>query len=233
MDLKLDNKNRVEKILKDIEALGSQENIEGMARFGIQTDHAFGVSIYVLRKYARSIEKDHQLAHDLWRSNVHEARHLAVFVEESSKVTEKQMESWTEDFNSWDICDITCSNLWDRTPFAWKYAVEWSKRKEEFVKRAGFTLMASLSVHDKDAKDHQFRAFFPIIEREATDDRNFVKKAVNWALRSIGKRNAVLNREAVKCAERIREQGSRSARWIASDALRELNSEKVQKRIAK
>jgi 3-methyladenine DNA glycosylase AlkD len=148
-------------------------------------------------------------------------------------VTEKQMESWVKDFDSWDICDQCCSNLFDKTKFAHKKAIEWSKRREEFVKRAGFVLMATLAVHDKEAGDKEFLKFLPIIIREATDDRNFVKKAVNWALRQIGKRNSALNKIAIQTAKEIQKIDSKSAKWIASDAIRELTSEAVQKKLVR
>ena len=141
------------------------------------------------------------------------------------------METWVKDFDSWDVCDQVCSNLFDKTPFAYRKAIEWSKREEEFVKRAGFVLMATLSVHDKKADNKKFEQFFPIIKRESNDNRNFVKKAVNWALRQIGKRNLSLNKKAIKTAKEIQKMDSKSARWIASDALRELTSEKIQKRL--
>jgi 3-methyladenine DNA glycosylase AlkD len=152
-------------------------------------------------------------------------------VDEPAKVTEAQLERWARDFDSWDICDGVCSNLFDRTPFARGKAIEWSARREEYVKRAGFVLMAALAVHDKKAPDALFREFLPLIEREATDERNFVKKAVNWALRQIGKRNGALNRDAIAAAKRIRRIDSKAARWIAADALRELQSAAVQERL--
>jgi 3-methyladenine DNA glycosylase AlkD len=220
-------------ILADLKSMGNKEDVEGMKRFGIQADRAFGIRTPQLRKYAKRLGKDHELANELWQTGIHEARHLAAMIDEPEKVTEDQMETWASDFNSWDICDSVCNNLFVKTPFAWTKAVEWTTRDEKFVKRAGFVLMAVLSVHDKKAKDHQFRQFFPLIEREAQDNRNFVRKAVNWALRAIGKKNPSLNEEAISRAERIYEQGSKSARWIASDALRELRSEKVQNRLAK
>ena len=172
-----------------------------------------------------------KLAHDLWKTKIHEARILAGMIDEPEKVTEKQMEQWVKEFNSWDLCDQLCGNLFDKTRFAYKKIFEWSKREEEFVKRAGFVLIATLSVHDKRAKDKKFEQFFPIIKKHSIDERNFVKKAVNWALRQIGKRNISLNKKAIKVAREIQRIDSKSAQWIASDALRELKSEKVQKRL--
>jgi 3-methyladenine DNA glycosylase AlkD len=202
-----------------------------MARFGIKADKAFGVSVPALRKLARSIGKDHTLAQALWATGLHEARELATMIADPKQVTEEFMERWVEDIDSWDICDHCCGNLWDNTPFAYHKAREWSRRPEEFVKRAAFSLMAALALHDKAAGDAPFIKFLPIIKRESTDERNFVKKAVNWALRQIGKRNRNLNRQAIKTAREIQKFDSKSARWIAAGALRELTNEKVQSRI--
>ena len=204
-----------------------------MARFGINPENTYGVSIPNLRKIARETGEDHALAQQLWASGIHEARILASFIDKPETVTEAQMESWVKDFDSWDVCDQCCSNLFDKTKFAHRKAAEWSKREEEFVKRAGFTLMAALAVHDKKAADEDFLKFLPIIKRESTDGRNFVRKAVNWALRQIGKRNYNLNQMALKTAEEIQQVNSKSARWIAADAIRELTSEAVQKKLTK
>ncbi len=219
------------KIMEDLKALSDQKAVEGMARFGINPKNTYGVSIPNIRKIAKETGRNHPLAQQLWKSGIHEARILACMIDDQDMVSEKQMERWVEDFDSWDVCDQCCSNLFDKTELAHKKAVEWSRRKEEFVKRAGFVLMATLSVHDKEAKDGEFLKFLPIIKREAHDERNFVKKAVNWALRQIGKRNLKLNKAAVKTAKEIMEIDSKSARWIASDALRELTSHAVQKRV--
>jgi len=190
------------------------------------------VSVYALRKMAREIGKDHALAQELWASGIHEARLLASFVDKPEMVTEAQLESWVKEIDSWDICDQCCSNLFDKTGFAYRKAVEWSEREEEFVKRAGFTLMAALAVHDKKATDEEFLKFLIIIKREAIDNRNYVKKAVNWSLRQIGKRNPYLNKMAIQNAKEIQIIDSKSARWIASDAIRELTSEAVQEKLA-
>jgi 3-methyladenine DNA glycosylase AlkD len=202
-----------------------------MARYGITSERVYGVPMPVLRKLAREIGKDHQLAQRLWSSGVHDARTLACLSDDPKQVTEEQMEAWVRDFDNWAICDGCCSNLFDRTPFARRKAAEWSERDEDYVKRAAFALMAALAVHDKKASDAQFERFLRIIEREAADDRNYVKKAVNWALRQIGKRNLALNRKATAAAERIRSSGTRAGRWIAADALRELRSPAVQSRL--
>jgi len=202
-----------------------------MARFGINTKNSYGVSVYDLQKLAREITKDHALAQQLWASGIHEARILASMVDKPEMVADMQMEQWVKDFDSWDVCDLSCSNLFDKTQFAYQKAEAWSKREEEFVKRAGFVLMAALAVHDKTAADEELLKFMPIIKRESTDDRNFVKKAVNWALRQIGKRNLNLNKMAIKTAREIQQIDSKSARWIASGAIRELTGEAVQKRL--
>jgi len=219
-------------IIQRIKSLANPENVEGMARFGINPANTYGVSVPVLRKMARETGRDHELALALWASGIHEARLLACFIDRPDMVTEAQMEGWVKDFDSWDICDQCCSNLFDRTPVAHEKAVAWCEREEEFVRRAGFVLMAALSVHDKKASDEVFLRFLPLIKEYATDQRNFVKKAVNWALRQIGKRNLKLNGAALKTAEEIKKIDSRSARWIASDAIRELSSDAVQKKLA-
>jgi len=202
-----------------------------MARFGIDTKDAFGVPIPKLRALAKTIGKDHALAQVLWDSRIHEARILAALIDVPVLVTEKQMGRWVKDFNSWDVCDQVCGNLFDRTTFAHGKALEWAERKEEFVKRAGYVLMAGIAVHDKKAKDGDFEKFFSAIIKGSTDERNFVRKAVNWALRQIGKRNLVLNKRAIAVAKKVKAIDAKSARWIAADTLRELTSENIQKHI--
>jgi 3-methyladenine DNA glycosylase AlkD len=226
-------KTSADQIIQKLKSLANPKNVEGMARFGINPNNTLGISVPVLRDIAKEAGKDHQLAQELWASGIHEARILACFIDKPEMVTELQMESWVKDFDSWDVCDLCCSDLFDRTKFAHQKAVEWSGREEEFVKRAGFTLMAALAVHDKKASDADFLKFLPIIKRESTDERNFAKKAVNWALRNMGKRNLDLNKMAIKTAEEIQKIDSKSARWIAADALRELTGEAVQKRLNK
>jgi 3-methyladenine DNA glycosylase AlkD len=218
-------------IVEQLKSLSNPDNVAGMARFGINPQNTLGISIPTLRKLARSTGKDHQLAKELWETGIHEARILACFVDEPRQVTEEQMDRWASDFDSWDLCDQCCANLFDRTPFAYQKAREWSSREEEFVKRAAFALMAALAIHDKKAPDHILENFFPVILGAATDDRNYVKKAVNWALRQIGKRNLNLNEIAIQTAQQIVEIDSKTARWIASDALRELTSQKVQTKL--
>lgn len=218
-------------IIKELKSVANPEAIQGMARFGINPKNTLGVSIPVLRDMAKRTGRDHSLAQELWDSSIHEARILASLIDTPAEVTEQQMESWVKEFDSWDVCDQVCSNLFDGTKFAFRKAMEWSKREEEFVKRAGFVLMAALSVHDKKAENEQFIPFFPLLKAAATDDRNYVKKAVNWALRQMGKRNSALNRKAIEMAEEMQKMNSKAARWIASDALRELKSEAVQKKL--
>lgn len=213
------------RLIGELEEAGTEETRAGMARFGIHTKSALGVPVAVLRPMARRAGRDHAVAEALWASGIHEARILASMVDEPGRVTAAQMEAWARDFDSWDLVDQCCANLFGRTPMAYRMAERWAGRRAEFVKRAGYALMASLAVKDKEAPDAPFEHFLRIIERAADDDRNFVRKAVNWALRQIGKRNHRLRGRAVRTAERILAQGTRSARWIATDALRELRRE--------
>ena len=218
-------------ILKELKPLGNPKNVEGMRRFGILFETAYGVPIPVLRNFAKKLKNDHKLALELWETNVHEGKLLAAFIENPEEVTEEQMQSWVNDFYSWDICDQVCSNVFDKTPLAYEKAIEWSKNEKEFIRRAGFVMMAVLAVHNKKAGNDKFVQFFPLIEKYSYDERNFVKKAVNWALRQIGKRNLQLNAKAITLVNKIKKQDSKSARWIASDALKELTSEKVIARL--
>ncbi len=218
-------------IIKKLKSLSNPKAVVGMARFGINPENTYGVSIPNLRRMAKEIRKNHGFAQQLWSSGIHEAKILAGMIDVPEVVTEKQTEQWVKEFDSWDVCDQVCMNLFEDTPFASKKAVAWSKRKEEFIKRAGFVMMARLAVSDKKADDKQFEKFLPIIKRESNDERNFVKKAVNWALRQIGKRNRRLNKKAIEIAKEIQKIDSKSARWIASDALRELTRKAVQKKI--
>ena len=218
-------------ILAHLQSLAKPENVAGMARYGINPDHTYGVSMPILRQLAREIGKDHRLAAELWSSGVHEARILASLVDDPALVTEDQMGRWVAEFDSWDVCDQCCSNLFTRTRLAYRKAMEWSTSQKEFTKRAGFVLMATLAVKDKKGSDGQFEPFFANIKMGATDGRNFVRKAVNWALRQIGKRSPDLNRKARETAQQIRLIDSASARWIAADALRELSGPAVQKKL--
>jgi 3-methyladenine DNA glycosylase AlkD len=223
----------LEEIIKELECLSNPEDVEGMARFGINPQKVYGVRIPDLRRIRKKAGMNHTLAEKLWEFGYHETRILACMIEDPSKVTETQMENWVSDFNTWDICDQCCMNLFRKTSFAYQKIFEWSKRDEEFVKRAAFTLIAVLAVHDKQAADDKFEQFFPIIIRESSDNRNYVKKAVNWALRQIGKRNINLNKMAIEIADEIHKIDAKSAKWIASDALRELKDEKVQNKLLK
>lgn len=221
-----------EQVIDELKALANPDNVAGMARFGIKSDNILGISMKALEPVAKRIKKDHALALQLWDSSIHEARLLACMIDDPKQVTEAQMEDWVTDFDSWDVCDQACNKVFDKTPYAYSKAVEWTARESEFVKRAGFVLMATLAVHDKKAPDQPFIDFLPIIEHEAGDNRNFVKKAVNWALRQIGKRNLSLNALAIQTGEAIRDQDSKAAKWIAADALRELTSGAVKTKLA-
>jgi 3-methyladenine DNA glycosylase AlkD len=222
-----------EEILKQLHAWSNPENVKGMARYGINSMNTLGVSIYQLRPFAKQIGKNHALALKLWDSKIHEARLLACFIDDPMKVTPEQMDRWADDFDSWDVCDQACTSLFDLTPHAWAKVYEWSDHDKEFVKRAAFSLIAGLAVHDKKSPDAIFEKCFPLIIAQSVDERNYVRKAVNWALRNIGKRNQQLNRKAIQTAQQLQKIDSKSARWNASDALRELSSEKAQERLKK
>lgn len=206
--------------------------LSGMARFGIVGDMRLGLSMPTMRGIARTLGYDHALALALWDTGIPDARIVAGMVAEPAKLTSRQMDAWARSFTSWDVCDQVCGSAILASPLAWTKVPVWARRKEEFVRRAAFALLATLAVHDKAASDARFVAALPLIEAAAGDERNFVKKAVNWALRNIGKRNPALNAAAIEAARRIQQQGSRSARWIAADALRELNSAAVQERLS-
>src|SRR5882762_5338996 len=217
--------------LRELRGLGEQRNIDGMARFGIRAKVVYGVAKPKMDELARRIGKNHDLALELWATGVHDARILAGMIDEPEQVNASQMERWVRDFDNWDVCDGTCCHLFVFATPAWAKAVEWSRRKKEFEKRAGFALMAYLAYRDKFAPDAKYQRLFSIIRREAHDERNFVRKAVNLALRQIGKRNMKLNRAAIQEAARICKIDSRAARWIAADAQRELKSDAVQRRL--
>jgi 3-methyladenine DNA glycosylase AlkD len=220
-------------IMKRLKSLSDPEAVAGMARFGINPENTYGVSVPNLRKIAKEVGRDHALARELWASGIHEARILASMTDDPKLVTEEQMEVWVRDFDSWDVCDQVCMNLFEKVPLAWQKVSEWSQREEEFVKRTAFTLLACFAWHDKGAADEIFIELMPVIVRGASDERNFVRKSVNWALRNVGKRNPNLNRAAIETAREIQGIDSKAARWIAADALRELTGEAVQKRLAK
>jgi len=221
-----------EETIKQLQELADPDKVPGADRYGIKPDaEVLGIRVPELRKLAKEIKKNHDLAEQLWTSGIHEARLLATMIADPKQFTPESMDAWAETFDAWDVCDQACINAFRKTKFPYEKVLDWTKRDEQFVKRAGFALMATLAVHDKKAADVLFMGLLPIIDREADDERNFVKKAVNWALRQIGKRNLTLNAEAIEVAERIAERESKAAQWIASDALRELQSEKVQEKL--
>jgi 3-methyladenine DNA glycosylase AlkD len=221
----------VARVLAELRKHGEQRNVEGMARFGIRAEKIYGVSKPKMDAIAKAIGKNHDLGLKLWDTGIHDAKLLGMLICDAERVTSGQMERWVRKFDNWDVCDGTCCHLFVDASPAWQKAFAWSSRKKEFEKRAGFAMAAYLAIHDKTAKEDAYRRFLKVIEREAWDERNFVRKAVNWALRNIGKRNRRLNRDAIAAAERIRKEGTRAGRWIAADALRELKSEAVQTRL--
>jgi 3-methyladenine DNA glycosylase AlkD len=214
----------VQEIIELLKDKANPAYLAGMQRFGIDATYAIGVKLPELRKLARIIKKDHKLALELWDTRLHEARILASMIDDPAQVTEQQIDNWTKDFYSWDLCDQVCGNLFDRTSFAIAKAIEFSSHEDEFVKRAGFVLMAEYAIHHKTVADDIFIKLFPIMEREAWDNRNFVKKALNWALRQIGKRNNFLKRLAIQTAQNILKQDHKPAKWIANNALAEVTS---------
>ena len=223
---------RVQAVLAWLKREGSQATRDGMARYAIPSDHAFGVSVGSLQRYAKRLGRDHALAAALWDTGWYEARLLASFVDDPALVTASQMDRWCRDFDSWAICDTVCFHLFDRTPHAWRKLAQWSARRDEFVKRAAFALLWSLSVHDKGAADAAFAEGLVLVEREGKDERNFVKKAVNMALRAIGKRNRALHAAALAVAQRLAASMHPAARWVGNDALKELNGAAVARRLA-
>ncbi len=218
-------------VLAELFAHANPKNVEGMARFGIVSKNVLGLTTPLLRSLAKIHKGNHALALALWRSGVFEARILAAMIGDPIQITLPQMNAWAKEFDNWAICDGVCIHFFRKTPYAHPLAKQWSNRKEEFVKRAGFTMMATLAVHDKTASDTIFKNYLSVVKKSSQDERNGVKKAVNWALRQIGKRNLALNAAAIKTAESIRTINSPAARWIAADALRELQSDTVQKRL--
>jgi 3-methyladenine DNA glycosylase AlkD len=222
---------QVQEILQELRSKSRPDQLEGMARYGMSADGRLGVSVPDLRRMAKDIGRDHKLALQLWKTGIPEARIVAAMIDDPLQLTEYQMEDWVKDINSWDVCDQVCANLFEKSPLAWKKIVDWSEREEEFVKRTAFALIACLAWHDRQATDEQFIEVLPVIQRGATDDRNYVRKAVNWALRNIGKRNPRLNRAAIQAAKRVGQMESKTARWVASDALKELESDAIQQRL--
>ena len=209
----------------------TKATLHGMARYAIPSDHAYGVAMKDIKALGKKLGRNHELALALWSTGVYEARMLASFVGDPQKLTSAQMDRWCRDFDNWAFCDAMSFNLFDRTPHAWAKVRAWSNRRKEFEKRTAFALLWSLTVHDKAARDEQFLHGLELIEREAGDERNFVKKAVNMALRAIGKRNRALNEAAVAAARRLVKSRDATARWVGSDALRELTGPGVMKRL--
>jgi 3-methyladenine DNA glycosylase AlkD len=223
----------VEQVIARLKEKARPDNLEGMQRFGMTKEGRLGLSMPEMRALAKELGKDHSLALELWKTGIAEARIIAALIDDPKLLTERQMEAWVKDFNSWDVCDQVCGELFDKSPLAWKKVVAWSDRNEEFVKRAAFALLASLAWHDKETDDRRFIELLSVIVQASTDERNFVRKAVNWALRNIGKRNIRMNQAALDTARKIQKLNSKAARWIASDAIRELESEAVRKRLEK
>lgn len=220
-----------DEIITGLKSLTNPKNIKGMARFGINSSHAFGITLPVLRNIAKKYRGNHELALELWQTGYHEARLLAAFIDDPKKLTNEQLELWVKDFDSWDIVDQVCGYLFDKFPGAFEKGFEWIEREEEFVKRAGFVIIVALSVHDKQMPDEKFEVWLDKIVEKAGDERNFVKKAINWLLRQIGKRNIALNKKAIKVAEKLKQSSSKPARWIGSNAYVELTSEAVKNRL--
>ncbi|MCC6905181.1 MAG: DNA alkylation repair protein [Anaerolineae bacterium] len=223
--------DRCDAIVQQLRAQANPDNVAGMARFGITGGEVLGVSVATLRGIARDVRCDHTLALALWDTGIHEARILASIIDDPKQVTPAQMDAWAADFDSWDVCDQCCINLFRRVPWAHDRAREWCVRPETFVRRAGFSLIATLAIHDRKASDEQMAMFLPLIREAATDERNFVRKAVNWALRQIGKRSPALHTQAIQAAVEIQQIDSKAAHWIAADALRELRGVAVLRRL--
>ncbi len=219
-------------IIAELKSISDALYLQKMLRFGIDNQKALGVSIPKIRALAKQIGKNQALSLQLWETGIHEARILATIIGDSKLITESQIDQWTNDFNSWDICDQACANLFVKTPYFIPKVLEYSKNEAEFVKRCGFVLMATAAVHLKKEPNQTFVDFLPIIEREAADQRNFVKKAISWALRQIGKRNLELNQLSIATATQILEKGDKKANWVALDALRELESEQILRKLA-
>ncbi len=224
-------KQNVRAVVAWLKGHGTKATRDGMARYAIPSDKAFGVTVGAMRAYAKKLGRDHELAGALWADGHYEARMLACFVDDPALVTPAQMDRWCRAFDSWAICDTACFHLFDRSPHAWKKVAAWAPRREEFVRRAAFALLASLSLHDKQAGDDAFVRGLRLIERAALDQRNFVKKAVSWALRSVGRRNAALNAASVRLAARLAASAKPAARWVGKDALRELTGASVRRRL--
>jgi 3-methyladenine DNA glycosylase AlkD len=218
-------------ILEKLKSKSRKDQIQDMAKYGIKTDNRLGVSIPDIRKIAKEFGKNHEIALELWKTGIADARITAALIDEVEKVTPKQMDLWVKDFDSWDVCDQVCMNLFDKTSYAWNKVIEWSNRDEEFIKRAAFALLACLAWHNKNASNEKFIEFFPIIKNNINDERNYVKKAISWSIRHIGKRNIKLHRSVLIFAEDIKKINTKNARWIASDVIRDLNSIPTKNRL--
>ena len=227
------NAEKVREVLAWLERHGTKRNREGLARYGIQAAKAYGVSVADIQRLAKRLGRDHALAAALWETGWYEARMLTSFIDDPALVTAAQMDRWARDFDNWGICDTICFHLFDRTPHAWRKVDQWSRRREEFVKRAAFALLASVALHDKEVPDAPFKRALRLVERGASDERNFVKKGVSWALRTIGERNPALHADAVKMATKLAGSSDPSSRWVGKDALRQLATPAVQKRLAR
>jgi len=223
----------VRDIVASLKRLGTQRNRKGMARYAIPSDKAFGVSVSTIQQLAKRQGRNHELALALWDTGWYEARMMCAFLDEPERVTPAQMERWCRDFENWAICDTLCFQLFDRTPHAFGKVKEWSGRRDEFEKRAAFALLASLAAHNKAASDDEFLRCLPLIEEGATDERNFVKKGVSWALRGVGRRSPQLHAAAVKLAQRLAASSNAAARWVGKDALRDLTRPLVVKKLEK
>jgi 3-methyladenine DNA glycosylase AlkD len=221
----------LQEIVAKLELLSTPENIEGMERFGITPEKTYAVRIPELRKIAKESGKNHELALELWELDFRETKILACMIDDPKMVSSSQLNAWVLEFDYWEICDQCCMNLFRKTSFAYDKIFEWGEHEAEFVKRAAFSLLAVMAVHDKKQPNHQFEQYYPLLISASTDNRNFVKKAVNWALRSIGKKNSSLNKSSIDLAEEILALNTKSSKWIASNALKELKNEKVRKKL--
>ena len=226
------SEHEVDAVVAELKRLGSQRTREGMARYAIPSDAAFGVPVGVIRQLGKRLGRSQELASALWSTGWYEARLLAAFVAEPGRVTALEMDRWCRDFDNWAVCDTACFHLFDRTPHAFAKVAAWSRRRDEFVRRAAFALLASLALHDKQSADEPFLSCLPLIERAAEDERNFVKKAVSWALKGVGGRSGELNAAALALARRLAESGDATARWVGKDALRDLSKPATLRRLA-
>jgi len=222
-----------DEVLHWLERKGSRRAVLGMSRYGIQAKRAFGVPMSTLLTLRKRLGKDHALSTALWATGWYEARLLAALVGDPERVSRRQMNAWAAGFENWADCDTACFHLFDRTPFAFEKAREWSASPRELVKRGGFVLMACLALHDKAAPDGSFLPFLPLIEKGARDERNFVKKGVSWALRGIGRRNRTLYAASLEVAKRLASSEDAACRWVGKDALRDLAKPKVLARLAR